>query len=111
MQQAIPARAGGDYAMTSHSTMPDPPQSFSEGIVGIDQHGNAHGSRLQLVQQPKLLCPKLRHNEGDAGDVAARPVETGDEAKLNRVAAACEDDTSGQRWRMPVAAGICAAAC
>jgi hypothetical protein len=36
--------------------------------------------------------PKLPHNEGDAGDVAARPVETGDEAKLNRVAAACEDD-------------------
>ena len=62
-------------------------KGFSEGIVGIDQHGNAHGSRLQLMQQPKLLCPKLRHNEGDAGDVAARPVETGDEAKLNRVAA------------------------
>src|SRR6202045_5357774 len=30
MQQAIPARAGGDYAMTSHSTMPDQPQSETE---------------------------------------------------------------------------------
>src|SRR5262245_59915077 len=29
------------------------------GIVGIDQHANAHGSRLQLMQQPKLLCSKL----------------------------------------------------
>jgi hypothetical protein len=61
------------------------------GVVGIDQHADAHGSRLQLMQQPKLLCPKLRRNEGDTGDVAARPVETGDEAELNRVAAAYED--------------------
>src|SRR5438309_11754100 len=30
MQQAIPARAGGDYAMTSHSTTPDQPQSETE---------------------------------------------------------------------------------
>jgi hypothetical protein len=36
------------------------------------------------MQQPKLLCAKLRHNEGDAGDVAARPVETSDEAEPNR---------------------------
>src|SRR5262245_42757821 len=28
------------------------------GEVGIDQHANAHGSRLQLMQQSKLLCPK-----------------------------------------------------
>src|SRR5262245_47764049 len=43
------------------------------------------------MQQPKLLCPKLRRNEGDTGDVAARLVETGDEAELNRVAAGYED--------------------
>jgi hypothetical protein len=43
-------------------------KEFSEGIVGIDQHGNVHGSRLQLMQQPKLFCPKLRVNEGDTGD-------------------------------------------
>ena len=35
MQQAIPARAGGDYAMTSHSTMPDPPQSETETAVQL----------------------------------------------------------------------------
>ena len=86
--------------MTSHSTMPDPPQSFSEGIVGIDQHGNAHGSRLQHMQQPKLFCPKLRVNEGNTGDVAARPVETGDEAKLNRVAADYEDDRDRRSRRL-----------
>ena len=44
------------------------------------------------MKQPKLLCPKRRVNEGDTGDVAARPVEAGDEAQLKRVAAACEDD-------------------
>src|SRR5262249_41743196 len=62
------------------------------GMVGIDQHANAYGSRLQFMQQPKWFCPKLRRNEGDTGDVAARPVETGDEAELNRVAAGGEDD-------------------
>src|SRR5947208_6531836 len=30
MQQAIPAQAGGDYAMTSHSTIPNEPQSETE---------------------------------------------------------------------------------
>src|SRR5262245_34203460 len=62
------------------------------GKVRIDQHANAHGSRLQLMQQPKLLCPKLSSDKRDTGDIAARPVETGDEAELNWVGAACEDD-------------------
>jgi putative transposase len=35
MQQAIPARAGGDYAMTSHSTMPDQPQLETETAVQL----------------------------------------------------------------------------
>src|SRR5262249_38226642 len=52
------------------------------GEVGIDQHANAHGSRLQLMQQSKLLCPKLNSDKRDTGDIAARPVETGDEAEL-----------------------------
>ncbi len=55
------------------------------------QHANAHGSRLQLMQQSKLLCPKLSSDKRNTGDIAARPVETGDEAELNRVAAAYED--------------------
>jgi hypothetical protein len=44
------------------------------------------------MQQSKLLCPKLSNDKRDTGDIAARPVETGGEAELNRVAAACEDD-------------------
>jgi len=35
MQQAIPAQAGGDYAMTSHGTMPDQPQSETETAVQL----------------------------------------------------------------------------
>src|SRR5262245_63105927 len=70
------------------------------GEVGIDQHANVHGSRLQLMQQPKLLCPKLSSNKRDTGDIAARPVETGDEAELNRVGAACEDDRDRRSRRL-----------
>ena len=75
-------------------------KGLSEGIVGIDQHANAHGSRLQLMQQPKLLCPKLSNDKRDTGDIAARPVEAGDEAELNRVAAACEDDRDRRSRRL-----------
>src|SRR5437588_2441929 len=35
MQQAIPAQAGGDYAMTSHSTIPNEPQSETETAVQL----------------------------------------------------------------------------
>src|SRR5262252_8719543 len=70
------------------------------GEVGIDQHANAMGSRLQLMQQPNLLCPKLSSDKRDTGDIAAWPVETGDEAELNRVAAACEDDRDRRSRRL-----------
>jgi hypothetical protein len=52
------------------------------------------------MQKPKLLCPKLRRNEGDTGYVAARPVETGNEAEFDRVAAACEDDRDRRSRRL-----------
>ena len=35
MQQAIPARAGGDYAMTSHSTMLEQPQLETEAAAQL----------------------------------------------------------------------------
>ena len=50
------------------------------------------GSQPQLTQEPKMLRPKFQRDEADTGDVATRPVETGDKAELNRVASACEDD-------------------
>ena len=63
-------------------------KGLSEGKFGINQHANAHGSRLQLMQQPKLLCPKLSSDKRDTGDIAARPVEAGDKAEPDRVAPA-----------------------
>src|SRR5215813_12211463 len=52
------------------------------------------------MQQSKLLCPKLSRDKRDTGDIAARPVETGNEAELNRVAAACEDDRDRRSRRL-----------
>jgi hypothetical protein len=52
------------------------------------------------MQQPKLFCPKRRGNEGDTGDVAARPVEAGDEAELDRIASAYEDDRDRRSRRL-----------
>src|SRR5262245_8061087 len=74
-------------------------KGLCEGKVGIDQHANAHGSRLQLMQQPKSLCPKLSKPR-DTGDIAAGPVETGDEAEFNRVAADGEDDRDRRSRRL-----------
>ena len=51
------------------------------------------------MQQPELFCPKLRDNEGDTGDVAARAVKTGDEAKFDRIAAGYEDNRDRRRRR------------
>src|SRR5215831_4669505 len=44
------------------------------------------------MHQSKLLCPKLSNDKRDTGDVAARPVETGDEAELDRVGSRGEDN-------------------
>jgi hypothetical protein len=52
------------------------------------------------MQQPKLLCPKLSSDKRDTGDIAAGPVETGDEAELDRIAAACEDDRDRRSRRL-----------
>jgi hypothetical protein len=46
-------------------------EGLCEGEVGIDQHANAHGSRLQLMQQSKLLCSKLSNDKRDTGDIDA----------------------------------------
>lgn len=37
------------------------------------------------MQQSKLFCPKLSSDKRDPGDIGPRPVETSDEAELNRV--------------------------
>ena len=90
---AIGHYIGNAYTQCTKSRSPDIcDKALSNGKVGIDEHGNAHGSRQQFMQEPKPLCPKLHHHEADTGDVATWPVEAGDEAVADRIAAGCEDD-------------------
>jgi hypothetical protein len=44
--------------------------------VEIEQRNKPGSARQQVVQQPEPLSSKFRAHGGDAGDVAARPVET-----------------------------------
>ena len=53
---------------------------------------NAHGARHQFAEQAKPLGIDVSVHGGDPGDVAARPIEAGDEALLNRVSAGLEDN-------------------
>jgi hypothetical protein len=46
VQQAIPAQAGEDYAMTSHSTTPDQPQSETETAVSSSERSEANAEAL-----------------------------------------------------------------
>src|SRR5262249_52385282 len=65
------------------------PQIFDNGlshrIVGIGKHCKASGSWQQSLQQPKLLGAKFCGHRGDTGYIAARAVETCDQAGLDRV--------------------------
>src|SRR5262245_10718143 len=44
------------------------------------------------MQEPEPLCRKLHVHSANTGDIAARPVEAGNETFLNRVSAAHEDN-------------------
>src|SRR5262249_37376165 len=72
------------------------------GLEDFDLLPDGQGRSLNVrdMQQPKLLCPKLSNDKRDTGDIAARPVETGDEAELNRVGAAGEDDRDRRSRRL-----------
>ena len=61
-------------------------------IVRVHQQGDHPGLGNQLGQQLKPLGRQLAGEIAEAGEVAARPGETGDQAGLDRVAAADEDD-------------------
>ncbi len=46
----------------------------------------------KLMQHFQALWPEFRVQQAHAGDIAARPVEAGDEAHLDRIVAAEKDD-------------------
>src|SRR5215831_10101260 len=59
---------------------------------GIQQHADCFRLRQQIAQQSQLVRVQLGQEKMHASDVAARSVETGNEAKFDRISAACEDD-------------------
>ena len=61
-------------------------------IVRVHEHGDDGGIGNELVQQLQSLRREQIGEEGDARDIAARPVEAGDKSVLDRVAAETEDD-------------------
>src|SRR5262249_49091498 len=61
-------------------------------ILWIDQHSNDCRPRVQQPEQLDAFRPKLAVDEADAGDVAARPVQAGDQPMLDRIAAIGEHD-------------------
>src|SRR5262245_24559287 len=68
---------------------------LTDGTIGIDEIVDHGGGGYQLAQQLQSFPRDLRGEEARAGDVAARPVEAGDEAERDRVAAGAEDDRDG----------------
>jgi hypothetical protein len=60
--------------------------------VWVEQDGNDRGRRDQLAQQLQPLCSQNGDERAHTRHVAARPVEAGDKAELDWIAASDEDD-------------------
>jgi hypothetical protein len=61
-------------------------------IGRINESGNDGRRGHELVQHLQLLLGQLHAQRGHAGDVAARPIQAGDKANLDRVAPYRKDD-------------------
>jgi hypothetical protein len=69
------------------------------GIARVDQQRHDARRWKQLVQQFQPLRRDF-HRLGHARDVAAWPVQTGDEAELDRIGAGFEHDRNGRGRRL-----------
>src|SRR5207237_9766621 len=65
----------------------------------VDEVTDRSGGRDQLVQQLQPFRPECVDHKTHTGDVATRPVEAGNETKLDRVGAGGENDWYGRRHR------------
>src|SRR5256885_14764130 len=61
-------------------------------VFGFTQQCYDRRARDELVQQPETLCSEDRGKESGACDVAAGPVQAGDEAGLNGISPASKND-------------------
>jgi hypothetical protein len=66
--------------------------AWRSSIGRIDEDGNTNGLGHQVMQKMQPLGRQLRVKLIDAGHIAARPGETGDKTKPNRVFTDAEDD-------------------
>ena len=73
---------------------------FGNRSVRVHEHPDHHGLGNQLMQQLQLLRRELSSVEGRTRDIAARPVEAGDEAELHRIAGGREDDWNCRGCRL-----------
>jgi hypothetical protein len=73
--------------------------SLGDGLrhVRADKHSHRRRPGDELAQQFQPLGPEVTGDESHAGEVSARPVEAGDEAVADRIAAGCEHDRHGGR--------------
>ena len=77
------------------SAAPRPARLFARPrfrIVRVHQHADGRRLGHELAQQLQPLRPQHAGEKAHAGDVAARPVEAGDEAVPDRIAPGREDD-------------------
>src|ERR1700738_4618428 len=61
-------------------------------ITWVRKYANHHGLGHKLMQKLQLLRLDCNGKQADAGGISARTVETGDQAKLDRVAGENEDN-------------------
>src|SRR6516225_4808405 len=61
-------------------------------IFWINKHGEACGIRKQLVQKTEPLRGNIYIHKSDTSNVAARSIQAGDEASLDRIASSAEND-------------------
>src|SRR5262245_9651939 len=80
----LPYAAGGDLNVTH--------LHFGIGRVRVHQNSDRRGVGPQLAHQPQPLRFKVENKRAYTRDVAARPIEAGDEPAPDRVAADEEDD-------------------
>jgi hypothetical protein len=62
------------------------------GIFNIGQDRQSAQTGHNLAQQCEPLAGKIGVLQGQAGDVTARPRQTGDQAHANRIVHQCKDD-------------------
>jgi hypothetical protein len=65
-------------------------------VIQICKHSDDGGSGSQFKQKLQTFCHCLAGNQRYARDVAARPIEAGDEPKHDGVAANYEDNRNGR---------------